>query len=118
MTHLIWSGRGFLVPVIVFASCLLMELTTRAVFQDNSYYQEHCWPMPLALAVAGVMCVIVGQLLSGGKARTLVDMETGEHVVLQPQRHTFFFVPVQYWCLILFVAAAATAIYQVVQGKI
>ena len=37
MLHLIYSGRGILVPVIAFGSCLGMELTTRAVFQDDTY---------------------------------------------------------------------------------
>ncbi len=118
MVHLIFSGRGFLVPVITCASCLGIELTTRAVFQDNTYYQEHCWPMPLALAIAGVACVVVGQVFSGGEPRTLVDVETREQVVLHPSRGTFFFVPVRYWGPILYVCAAAVAIYQVVHGKI
>jgi hypothetical protein len=39
MIQLVWSGRGYLVPVITFGSCLGMDLT-RAVFQDNTYYQE------------------------------------------------------------------------------
>ena len=60
MIHLIWSGRGYLVPVITFGSCLGMELTTRAVFHDDAYYQEHCWPMPLGMA--GLACVVVGQI--------------------------------------------------------
>ena len=66
MTHLIWSGRGYLVPVITFACCLGMELTTRAVLQDNTYYQEHYWPIRLALAIAGVICVVVGGKFSAG----------------------------------------------------
>jgi len=82
MVHLVFSGRGFLVPVVTFASCLGMELTTRAVFQDDSYYQERCWPIPLALAIAGVVCVVVGQVFSGGEPRTLVDVETREQIVV------------------------------------
>jgi hypothetical protein len=35
MIHLVWSGHGYLVPVVTFGSCLLMELFTRAVFHDN-----------------------------------------------------------------------------------
>ena len=118
MVHLIYSGCGFLVPVITFASCLLMELMTRALFQDNTYYQEHWWPMPLVLAIAGLACVVVAQVFSGGEPRTLVDVETREQVVLHPSQGTFFFVPVRYWGPILFVCAAAAAIYQVVHGKI
>ena len=118
MIHLVWSGQGYLVPVITFVSCLLMEFTTRAVFQDNTYYQEHVWPMPVALAVAGVVCLVIGQLLPGAKSRTVIDMETREEIVAHPARHTFFFVPVRYWGPILFLCAAGTAIYQIAHGKV
>ena len=67
MVHFIFSDRGFLVPVVTFASCLVMELTTRAMFQDDTYYQEHCCPIPLALTIAGVVCVVIGQVFSGGE---------------------------------------------------
>jgi hypothetical protein len=118
MIHLIYTGSGLLVPAITFGSCLGMELTTRAVFQDNTYYQEHCWPMPLALAISGLLCVVANQVFSGAEPRTLIDVETREQVVLHPQSGTFFFVPVRYWGPILFVFAIAAAIYQVSQGKI
>jgi hypothetical protein len=95
-----------------------MELTTRAVFHDDSYYQEHCWPLPLALAIAGVVCVVVGQVFNGGAPRTLINLETREQVVWRPPQGTFFFVPVRYWGPILFGGAAAATIYQIVHRKI
>ena len=103
MVNLIYSGRGILVPVIAFGSCLGMDLTTRAVFQDDTYYQEHCWPMPLALAIAGVACVVVSQIFSGGEPRTLIDVETREAGCLASVAGHVFFVPVRYWGPILFV---------------
>jgi hypothetical protein len=116
MIHLIWSGRGFLVPVIAASSCLLMELTTRAVFQDDSYYHTQAWPIPTALAISGVFCFFVGRFINRGSPRKLVDIETGAFVVLPRSQHTFFFVPVQYWGPILFVIAISNAIYRIVNG--
>lgn len=118
MIHLVWSGHGYLVAVITFASCLLMELTTRAVFHDNSYYQDHAWPMAVALATAGAICFVVGRLLNGGPTQTLVNLETGERHVLPPSRHTFFFIPVQFWGPLLFVIAVVAAIYGAVNGEL
>ena len=118
MVHLAWSGHGYLVAVSAFGSCLLMELTTRAVFQDNSYYQDHVWPMPVALVVSGLVCLVVGCLLNRDQPRTLVDIETGEKVVEPRNRHTFFFIPVQYWGPLLILLAGVAAIYHVVHGKI
>ena len=74
--------------------------------------------MPVALAIAGVVCVVIGQVFSGGEPRTLIDVETREQVVLHSSQGTFFFVPVRYWGPILFVCAAAVAIYQIAHGKI
>lgn len=118
MIHLVWSGQGYLVPVITFASCLLMELTTRAISHDTTYYQEHVWPMPVALVIAGVGCLIIGQLLPGTKSRKVIDMETREEILVHPAQHTFFFVPLRYWGLILFLCAAGAAIYQIAHGKV
>ncbi len=118
MLHLAWSGHGYLVAVFAFGSCLAMELTTRAVFQDDSYYQDHAWPMPVALFVSGLICLVVGRLLSRHRPRTMVDLETGEKVIEPRNRHTFFFIPIQYWGPLLIVLAGVAAIYQVVHGKI
>jgi hypothetical protein len=74
--------------------------------------------MPLALAIAGVVCVVVGQVFSGGEPRTLIDVETREQIVLHPSRGTFFFVPMRYWGPVLFVRAVAAAIYQIAHGRI
>ena len=116
MIRLIWSGHGYVVFVIAAMSCLLMRWTTCAVFQDNTYYHEQVWPIPLAVAIAGVVCAIVGQSMNRGSARRLRDIESGALVVLPPPRHTFFFVPVQYWGPILFVVAVSNAIYRIVYG--
>ena len=118
MIHLVWSGHGYLVPVFTFASCLLMELTTRVLFQDKSYYQDHVWPIPVALTVAGLICLAVGSLLSRSKPRTLMDVSTGEIVVERRYRDTFFFIPMQIWGPLLMVLAVAAAIYQILHGKI
>ncbi len=118
MIHLIWTGCGYLVPAVTFASCLLMELTTRAVFQDDTYYQEHCWPIPVALAIAGVVCVFLVHVFSRGEPRTLINVETRKQIVLHPSLGTFFFVPMRYWGPILFLCAAVVAIYQIAHGKI
>jgi hypothetical protein len=48
----------------------------------------------------------------------MVDLETGEKVIEPRNRHTFFFIPIQYWGPLLIVLAGVAAIYQVVHGKI
>jgi hypothetical protein len=112
MLHLVWSGYGYAVPALTFMSCLLMELTTCAIFQDNRYYQDHVWPMPLALALAGLICIPLGSVLNRGEPRTLVDVKTGEEVVEPSNRHTFFFIAVQYWGVLLMLIAGVCAIYR------
>jgi len=98
MIHLFWSGRGFLVPAITFASCLAMELFVRAAHHDDKYYQTHCWPILTAFLISAFAIYIISRGLVA--RRELRDVATGELVVLQ-QEHRFLFIHVRYWPAIL-----------------
>ena len=60
---LIWSGRGYLVPVFVFCISLFMEIVTESTFQDDGFYQREAWPLALALTLAGFLCIVFGQAM-------------------------------------------------------
>jgi hypothetical protein len=79
---------------------------TRAVFTESRYYQNHTWPIPFAVAMAGVVCYFLGRRLNGGEPRLLVDPQTGEEIVLRPARHKLFFIKIEYWAPIFITLAA------------
>lgn len=113
MIHLVWSGKGYIVPVAAFGCSLLTEILVEAHFNDEKYYQQHGWPIFTALAVAGLIVREVAPRIF--RARRLRDEATGELVVLNDD-HTFFFIHIKHWGIILMVAAAV-AFYAVERAK-
>ena len=100
MIHIIWSGKGFLVAVFIFGFSLIANLITNSVTGSGMYWKAHKWPFAVSLFVSALACWFVGRLLQNGKARVLIDRETGEEVVLK-KSHTLFFIPVIFWSPIL-----------------
>ena len=81
----VWTGRGFLVPIIAFASLLLLQLGVDAAFGDD-YYKQNEWPKYAAIVLAAVACWFVGRMLNKGEGKAA---------------HTLFFVPMQYWAFLI-----------------
>ena len=98
MIHLVWSGKGFWVPVVTFLSCLGMELFCRTEFHNDHYYQTHGWPIFCALIFSAAVVAVIARMCV--QERMLRDLKTGEDVVLR-QNHAFFFVNMKFWPYIL-----------------
>jgi hypothetical protein len=101
---IIWKGWGFLVAVFAFGASLAMELITESVTGDPDFYQKQAWPLALAFVAAGVVTWFVGQALHTRGGRTVIDKATGQELTIGGS-HTFFFVPMHYWGLVLIVLA-------------
>jgi hypothetical protein len=101
---IVWSGWGILVVAFAGAALVLGLVLDQAV----GFRAAHPWLTGLAelLAAAGVW--FVGVRLNVGRDRTLVDPASGEQVVLR-RRHTLFWIPMQYWAVL--VAAGAVALF-------
>ena len=98
MVHLIWSGKGYIVPVVIFLASLIMELCTEAIYKDEDYYQTHGWPVCWAFIISAFIVGFIAPKLF--RERKLRDVKTGEIVVLR-ENHTFFFIHIKHWGLIL-----------------
>ena len=81
---IIWRGLGFLVPLIGIGALL----ATQSVI-GNGYYDSHGWPKFVAGLVAGLLVLLAGCGLNK-------DRPSGNN-------HTFFFIPVEAWGVIIFV---------------
>jgi hypothetical protein len=97
---IIWSGFGFLVLPIVIAGIYLSGLLTGQLASDPDYYDLHGWPMGVGIALSGVACWFIGRRMHASGSQTLIDPKTGGTVVLH-RRHSLFFIPVQWWVVIL-----------------
>ena len=103
---IIWSGLGFLVPVVAFATLLLTQAVADAVTGVEGYYSAHTGLQTTALLAAAVVLWFLGRYLNGKPGRRLIDEETGEAFVLRP-RHTLFWIRMEYWAVALAVLAFA-----------
>src|SRR5262245_3180000 len=97
---IIWSGMGFLVAVITFASCWLMNYLLDAQFGPG-YYSSHPWAIGAALIIGGVLSSIAGFALRSRGGREAIDAQTGERFVVNESHHSIFFVPMHWAGLIV-----------------
>jgi hypothetical protein len=102
---IIWRGWGFLVAVFAFGASLAMELITESMMRDDNFYQNEAWPLALAFVAAGVVTWVVGKTLHARGGRVVIDKATGQELTID-NRHTFFFVPMHYWGIVLIAFAA------------
>ena len=104
---IIWTGRGYLVAVIVFLLSLGTEWGVESALGDDTYYQRHAWPLALALFTSGVISWLLGNQFNSEKGRVVIDKETGQEMVIDGPDHTLFFIKMQYWGPILMLIAAS-----------
>lgn len=97
---LIWNRKGFLVPLITLLTLALTEYLVELAFNNSNYYQEHGWAPFMGLAIVGVFCTLLGNRLNKDQNKKFIDKETGEEVRIKI-KHTFFFISVEHWGLIL-----------------
>lgn len=76
-----------------------MQLAVDAIF-GSGYYTREAWPKLAWGFAVGLPLWFVGNALNHGRESVEIDPETGEEKVTVP-RHTFFFIPVQYWSFIV-----------------
>jgi hypothetical protein len=97
---IVFTGLGFLVLVITFGCSLAASFITNELTGSRDYWRAHKWPLAVALLVAGLACWLLGKHLHKKPLRRMIDLDTGEELILRPS-HTFFFIPVLYWGPIL-----------------
>ncbi len=78
---IIWSGFGFIVPLVAFVACFFFQTVTDAQFGEG-YYSSNSWPVGLALIFGGAISSVAGfGLKSSG-----IDVS----------QHSFFFIPIHW----------------------
>ncbi|WP_420454292.1 hypothetical protein [Rubrivirga sp.] len=106
---LIWTGRGYVVPLVTFACLLASEVATEHAVGDDTYFQEHGWPVALAFVVAGLAVAVLARRYDRRLPRVRADPAAGERVSVESRSDTFFFAPLRVWPHVLFAAAVFAA---------
>ena len=97
---IIWNGLGFLVAVFVFGSALVCNFAFDELWGEG-YYSSHWWTIGVAMFPAALLSWVVGSLLRKRTARTLVDKETSEEIVVDFGNNRLFFIHMHLWGPIL-----------------
>jgi hypothetical protein len=95
---IIWRGRGGLVVLVTFVTCLLTNYLSDRL-GGPSYWVTNRWLIGVALIISGV-CVYVLSTISRSDSRLVVDAKTGEQIRLTT-KHDLFWIPMKYWSFLL-----------------
>ena len=87
-------------PAMTFGSSLVANLITNHVTGSSAYWNSHKEPLALSLCASAIVCWTVGHWFQKARARELIDVKTGEKVILR-SNDSCFFIPVVWWGPIL-----------------
>jgi len=104
MIHIIWTGKGYLVFVVVFGCSLIANLISDAAI-GSGYYDTHKWPFAVSLIVSAAICWLLSDYLRKRSDRVVIDKQTGQEFLINQSRHTLFWIPMHWWAPILIVIA-------------
>ena len=99
---IIWRGWGILTVVILALVGGGVTLAAGKLLESNGANVGYGFVLGLVAAAAANW--ILGRRLNGRPVRELVDAQTGERVVLRTS-HSLFFVPMQWWSVLMVLAA-------------
>ena len=103
---IVWSGLGWLTPLIAVASLAIFGFSSTFVFEraDNvgGWLAARPWLAAAALLFAGAVTAAFGLLVNRPTEKLYIDPMTGRQFSL---RHSFFFVRVEYWGAFMIAAA-------------
>ncbi len=94
---IIWRRMGWLVPVIVLISLVITTIAIRATLGDVDVSAH--WQNFATFLLASLTIGILGYHLNYRKRTVVINEETGEEE--KSPSHTFFFIPMQFWAIIL-----------------
>lgn len=94
---IVWQGLGFLAVLIPVIVLLLAD-----ALLGKGFMQEYGNEM--AALVSAALVWFIGKKLNDAPGRELVDPKTNEKILLK-QRHTIFWVPMQWFAVLLVIAS-------------
>ena len=106
MIVIVWRGYGWLVPIILFACLLGMEVSVETFTANDQFYQTHEWPKYTALIAGAVLVGIFGYYVNWVNRPGIYCSESKQFK--KAPSHSLFAIPIEYWSLIVLVPLAAS----------
>jgi hypothetical protein len=88
---IVWSGRGFLSIVVLFATLFLCVAILPKENDDIGFV--------ITAFVTGIFSWVYGKKWNTQNERIVIDEKTGERLLIK-NNHTLFWIPMQYWGVI------------------
>ncbi len=96
---IVWKGWGIMALLIPLVCSLLVEAVVDYTYVID-FYKSNDWAMPLVLALSSIIVFSLGRTLNSRPGRIVIDIETNEHIELK-KTHSMFWIPLQYWAVII-----------------
>ncbi|TCV96766.1 hypothetical protein [Biostraticola tofi] len=108
---IIWSGIGFFVAVVICIAYVFFKWLLDFIWYDG-FFAAHLWATGITFILASVLCIFFIYAIKQEKILIFLAKITDSQPMFQPHKtHKFFFIPVRYWPLILFLFGAGICIH-------
>ncbi len=94
----IWKGLGWLAPVIFIAAFVDVQMLVDGVMGED-FYQQNRWVKIFSLVAIALFVGVIGLWLNVRDRIWRVHSETGKKT--RPPAHTFLFLPIEVWAVIV-----------------
>lgn len=110
---IIWTGYGFVVPVVVFLVALACNFGFDAAL-GKGYYESHWWTVGAALLGSAVLLFPFALWMQAREERGVVDKHTGEEFTIGRNNHSVFFIPLRFWIPLLVAIGVSLCLLELV----
>jgi len=100
---LVWKGWGILALIIPLVISLSVGSALDSYYGEY-FYKNSAWAMPLVLGISSVVVFIVGYKINSKPGKIVIDPENNEQIELKTT-HSMFWIPLQYWSVIILAIA-------------
>ena len=107
------KGKGIFALLFLFASILITTSFTYFILQVDNDFSRSKWFLFATFNMAGFFCWRIGNRINSKSPKILIDPKTNEEVEII-ERHTFWFIPMQYWGIIY----SVIGIYALIKGDL
>ncbi|MBP2170847.1 putative membrane protein YdbT with pleckstrin-like domain [Erwinia toletana] len=108
---IVWNGFGFFIAVFISLAYLFCKWLFNTLWQAD-YYSAHHWTIGVTMLLASLLSALFVWWLTLPSTQLFISRFSGAQSMQQPlQNHSFFFIPIAYWSIILFLLGLGLCIY-------
>lgn len=112
---IVWNGVGFFIAALIVIAYVFCKWLFDFIWQDGFFY-THLWATGSTFILASILCCVFVYAIKQEKLLLFVAKITDSQPMIEPHKlHTFFFIPVRYWPLILFLFGSGICIHELIK---